>query len=109
MLPVQLLAFNPEDRLGCGIGGAEAVKDHPWFKGVPWAAIAKRQCSPPDFLRARVAELQEQRAMMMEGHKDLEQQQQAGGYLDAVQGSETEAAAGVANAAEDSSPWFEGW
>lgn len=102
MLLGQLLAFNPEDRLGCGIGGAEAVKEHPWFKGVPWAAIAKRQCSPPDFLRARVAELQEQRGMMLEGQKSLELQQQE--YL------EPQAAEGdAAGVADDASPWFEGW
>jgi len=86
----QLLAFNPEDRLGCGPGGAEAVKQHPWFQGVPWQAIANRQCEAPEALRQRMADVVDQRLRTLEEQRELLQQQQS--YLDQVDDADAQGA-----------------
>ena len=34
-------------RYGCLAGGANDIKNHPWFKGVDWIKVAKREETPP--------------------------------------------------------------
>ena len=42
-----LLHKNPAKRLGNLNGGAEDVKNHPWFKGFDWEALKKRKTEVP--------------------------------------------------------------
>jgi len=42
-----LLHKNPAKRLGNLNGGAEDVKNHPWFKGFDWDALKKRKMEVP--------------------------------------------------------------
>ena len=42
-----LLHKNPAKRLGNLNGGAEDVKNHPWFKGFDWEALKKRKTDVP--------------------------------------------------------------
>jgi len=42
-----LLRYHPKDRLGCGADGWEAVKRHPFFNGIDWAAMNRRDVTPP--------------------------------------------------------------
>lgn len=44
-LIVKLLERNPERRLGAG--GAEEVKQHPWFKSIDWLIAISRGLKPP--------------------------------------------------------------
>lgn len=32
----ELLKYDPNDRLGCGISGADDIKSHPYFSGICW-------------------------------------------------------------------------
>lgn len=34
-------------RYGCLAGGANDIKSHPWFKGVDWNRVARREDTPP--------------------------------------------------------------
>ncbi|OQR95966.1 ribosomal protein S6 kinase [Thraustotheca clavata] len=44
-----LLQKKPEDRLGCGPEGVEAVKRHPWFASIDWNQVyARRATFSPD-------------------------------------------------------------
>ena len=38
---------NPEERLGGGPNGATDIMNHPWFAGVDWNMILKKQIKPP--------------------------------------------------------------
>lgn len=35
--PVQLLQYNPTERLGAGVGGVDDIKSHPFFATVEWS------------------------------------------------------------------------
>ncbi len=49
--PVQLLNADPAARLGStGVGDAEAVKSHPFFKDINWQALDLRQAESPDWV-----------------------------------------------------------
>ena len=42
-----LLTRDRQLRLGCGRGGGDAVRAHPWFSNLDWAAVLKGQADPP--------------------------------------------------------------
>lgn len=42
-----LLTKDPKARLGCGAGKWQEVKDHEWFRGIDWDAVADRSLVPP--------------------------------------------------------------
>lgn len=46
-LLTQLLDFDPSTRLGCGTGGFQRFKDHPFFAGLDWEALSRRAVKPP--------------------------------------------------------------
>ncbi|XP_043828001.1 LOW QUALITY PROTEIN: ribosomal protein S6 kinase alpha-4 [Dromiciops gliroides] len=43
----RLLEKDPKKRLGSGPQGAQEVKDHPFFQGLDWAALAARKVPAP--------------------------------------------------------------
>ncbi|OWK17324.1 RPS6KA4, partial [Cervus elaphus hippelaphus] len=43
----RLLCKDPRKRLGAGPQGAQEVKDHPFFQGLDWAALAARKIPAP--------------------------------------------------------------
>eukprot|EP00753_Platysulcus_tardus_P015385 PLAT4992.3.p1 GENE.PLAT4992.3~~PLAT4992.3.p1 ORF type:complete len:522 (-),score=297.61 PLAT4992.3:287-1852(-) len=47
-----LLVKDPAARLGSG--GAAEVKSHPFFKGIDWAALVRKEVTPPHLPRERV-------------------------------------------------------
>ena len=46
-LITKLLERNPRDRLGSGPLGTAEIKDHPFFAGIDWDAVLRRQLRPP--------------------------------------------------------------
>jgi Serine/threonine protein kinase len=42
-----LFRKEPEKRLGGGPGDAEEIKAHPWFDGVDWDAILRKEVQAP--------------------------------------------------------------
>jgi len=42
-----LFQKEPSKRLGSGSGGAEEIKAHPWFNGVDWNVIMKKEIKAP--------------------------------------------------------------
>ncbi len=38
---------QPNDRIGCGAKGAEEIKQHPFFEGIDWDKLYKRELKPP--------------------------------------------------------------
>ena len=62
----QLMAPNPEDRLGCGPGGTEAVKAHPWFAALDWRQLATLHLPTPPDLVKRIDSAQKLRASQVE-------------------------------------------
>lgn len=42
----RLLMHNPSQRLGALKGGADDVKNHPWFVGFDWEAFTSKRMSP---------------------------------------------------------------
>ena len=43
----QLLKRQLDRRLGCGEGGVQAVKAHPFFAGINWQKLGERKVAPP--------------------------------------------------------------
>ncbi|KAI9313690.1 kinase-like domain-containing protein [Dichotomocladium elegans] len=43
----KLLNRNPLERMGCGPDGFEEVKAHPWFNGIVWSTLEKKEATPP--------------------------------------------------------------
>ena len=43
----KLLVPNPKKRLGWGLGGAEKIKNHPFFKDVDWEKAWNKDLEPP--------------------------------------------------------------
>ena len=43
----RLLTKNPARRLGNLKGGAQDVKEHPWFKGLDWVKLARKEIPAP--------------------------------------------------------------
>lgn len=46
-LIIGLLNKNPNKRLGAGLRDAEEIKEHPFFYGIDWDAVAARKLNPP--------------------------------------------------------------
>jgi serine/threonine protein kinase len=46
-LITKLLERNPRDRLGSGPLGTAEIKDHPFFAGIDWDMVLRRQLRPP--------------------------------------------------------------
>jgi hypothetical protein len=42
-----MLTIDPNRRLGCGPGGLNEIKLHPWFADVNWGAMARKEIDPP--------------------------------------------------------------
>jgi len=42
-----LFIKDPDKRLGSGVDGAKNIKTHPWFSGVNWDALLKKEIKPP--------------------------------------------------------------
>ena len=49
----RFLVRAPNRRMGCMQGGVAEVKQHPWFKGFDWDALAARKMKPPYVPKAR--------------------------------------------------------
>eukprot|EP01128_Nolandella_sp_AFSM9_P005324 TRINITY_DN254_c0_g1_i4.p1 TRINITY_DN254_c0_g1~~TRINITY_DN254_c0_g1_i4.p1 ORF type:complete len:392 (-),score=53.20 TRINITY_DN254_c0_g1_i4:364-1539(-) len=47
----QLIVQQRSRRLGNTHGGVQAIKDHPFFSGMDWKALANREVTPPPFPR----------------------------------------------------------
>lgn len=43
----RILCVDKKRRLGCGPGGWEEIRAHPWFKDVEWDKIARKELQPP--------------------------------------------------------------
>jgi hypothetical protein len=41
------LTRDPDKRLGSGSDGSEAVKNHPFFKGIDWDKLYNKELEPP--------------------------------------------------------------
>ena len=41
-----LLQKSVSDRLGCGLGFEQEIKPHPWFAGIDWEALLRKEISP---------------------------------------------------------------
>ncbi|CDH57802.1 camp-dependent protein kinase [Lichtheimia corymbifera JMRC:FSU:9682] len=43
----KLLNRSPFERLGCGPGGFDQFKAHPWFQGLQWDQLENKEATPP--------------------------------------------------------------
>lgn len=43
----KLLNRSPFERLGCGPGGFDQFKAHPWFQGIQWSQLENKEATPP--------------------------------------------------------------
>ena len=46
-LCAELLIKDPKQRIGCREGGVNELKQHPFFKGVEWQSLYRREVRPP--------------------------------------------------------------
>ncbi|GBG92886.1 hypothetical protein CBR_g57644 [Chara braunii] len=53
----KLLATNPNERLGCGARGVDAIKKHPWFGDVDWKATMSNRTEAPALVQEKIAAL----------------------------------------------------
>ncbi|KAG0178983.1 hypothetical protein DFQ28_007485 [Apophysomyces sp. BC1034] len=44
---LDLISKSPLQRLGCGPDGFEQFKEHPWFRGMDWGALERKEATPP--------------------------------------------------------------
>lgn len=52
---IKLLVKDPDERMGTS-GGAQEIKDHPWFDDMDWDSVIKGELDPPmPYLKAGVA------------------------------------------------------
>ena len=42
-----LLIFDPENRLGCGVDGGDKIKKHKFFYGINWQDVWEKKLKPP--------------------------------------------------------------
>ena len=96
------MAPNPEDRLGCGPGGAEAVKAHPWFAALDWRQLASLHLSTPPDLVKRIDSAQKLRASQVEERGIASEVSYIQESLDVIE--MTNELGGPLEA-----DWFEGW
>lgn len=84
----KLLTVKPEERLGSGQGGVDAIRRHPWFVGTPWDDILSLKATPPEEVSERLASVLKERAARDRPSQpeEAEPELEAGG-----------------------SQWFEGW
>jgi hypothetical protein len=65
---MQLLEKDPSKRLGTK-GGAAEIKAHPFFKGMDWARILRREVPMPDAYLAKMAmDIIKQQPYLVAGH-----------------------------------------
>ncbi len=43
----KIFVADPDKRLGGGPGGAREIMNHPWFAGINWNKMLKKQYVPP--------------------------------------------------------------
>lgn len=58
----KLLTVQPEERLGSGQGGVDAIRRHPWFVGTPWDDILSMKATVPMEVSERLASTLKERA-----------------------------------------------
>lgn len=66
-----LLTRRPEDRLGSGPTGVQAIKHHPFFASVDWNAYLRREVEPPIKPKVEVRVFRKSRAYEMQSTQSL--------------------------------------
>uniref|UniRef100_A0A7S3QLD0 cGMP-dependent protein kinase n=1 Tax=Dunaliella tertiolecta TaxID=3047 RepID=A0A7S3QLD0_DUNTE len=66
----RLLERRPAKRLGMQRDGVQDIKQHPWFAGFDWAALASRRMQPPRIPRA--SDGAKRKANLQKAHQSLQ-------------------------------------